>query len=499
MNRRAVTREAARAVSRRRVRAAAPATPVLLGALGALGVLGVLSVLGVVLLAAPAAAQDVPVRQAAPPPAAPKPFRLPAHRTFTLRNGMAVTLVHYGTVPKAVVTVSLDAGIADEPPFGPGLAGLTMDLLLEGTVARTAAEISRAAAEMGGSIGTSVGAVQSDIGGEVLSVNAARFVYLVSDVVRHPRLDKKGFAHVRQNAERALAITLQQAGDLARQRWRAELFPGHPFGRPYSTPETLEALSLGHARNFFDDNFGARRAHLYVSGVFDDAAVEDAVRDAFTDWDAGAPARDRPATGTATRKVDLVDRPGATQSTIWIGKPVIGPTNPDFTKLEVTDALLGGAFGSRITSNIREDKGYTYSPYSTLWNHRGAAYWVEVADVTTKDTGNSLKEIVGEIERLRHTPPPAAELDGIKQSVIGLFVIQNSSRRGIVSQLEYVNEQRLGEDYLSGFVQRVMAVTPADVRRMAEEQLDPARMTITVVGDKASAEPQIARYRQIVP
>lgn len=451
------------------------------------------------LVTAPAAAQESAARQAPPVPGTPKPFRLPAHRTFTLRNGMQVTLVHYGTVPKAVVTVSLDAGIVDEPPFGPGLAGLTMDLLLEGTIARTAQTISRAAADMGGSIGTSVGAVQSDVGGEVLSVNAAQFVYLLADVVRHPRLDKKGFEHVRQNAERSLAITLQQAGDLARQRWRAELFPNHPFGRPYSTPETLAALKLGHARNFFDDNFGARRAHLYVSGVFDDAAVETAVRDAFTDWDPGMPAKDRPATGTNIRKVDLVDRPGASQSTIWIGKPVIGPSSPDFTELEVTDALLGSAFGSRITSNIREDKGYTYGPYSTIWNHRGAAYWVEVADVTTKDTGNSLKEIVGEIERLRHTPPPAAELDGIKQSVIGRFVIRNSSRSGMVSQLEYMNEQGLGEDYLTGFVQRVLAVTPADVQRMAEQQLDPSRMTITVVGDQATVEPQIARYRTIVP
>ncbi|MBI3568802.1 MAG: insulinase family protein [Gemmatimonadetes bacterium] len=444
-------------------------------------------------------APTVTARQLPPAPGAPKPFQLAEHRTFTMRNGMKVTLVHYGTVPKAVVTVALETGVVDEPPFGPGLASLTMDLLLEGTVARTAQDISRAAAEMGGSIATSAGAVESEVGGEVLSVNAARFVNLVSDVVRHPRFEKGDFERVRQNALRNLAITLQQSGDLARQRWRAVVFPGHPFGRPYSTEATLKALTMGHARNFFDDNFGASRAHLYVSGVFDDAAVEKAARDAFTDWEPGSPAKDRPAAGATVRQVDLVDRPDAPQSTIWIGKPVIGPTNPDFTKLEVTDALLGGAFGSRITSNIREDKGYTYSPYSTLWNHRGAAYWVEVADVTTKDTGNSLKEIVGEIERLRQTPPPDAELDGIKQSVIGLFVIQNSSRRGVVSQLEYMDEQHLGEDYLTGFVQRVLAVTPADVRRMADEQLDPARMTITVVGDRKTVEPQIAPFRPVVP
>ncbi len=460
--------------------------------------IGAIALLLLCSFAAPVAAQDA-ARQAPPAAGAPKPFRLSEHRTFTLRNGMQVTLVHYGTVPKAVVSLSLETGTIDEPPFGPGLAGLTMDLLLEGTVARSAQDISREAAEMGGSVGTTAGAVLSDVGGEVLSVNTPRFVKLISDVVRHPSFDKPSFERVRQNAQRNLAMTLQQAGDIARQRWRAVMFPGHPFGRPYSTEATLAALTMGHARNFFDDNFGASRAHLYVSGVFDDAAVEQAARDAFTDWDSGSPAKDRPVTGATAPQVDLVDRPDAPQSTIWIGKTVIGPTNPDFARLEVTDALLGGAFGSRITSNIREDKGYTYSPYSTLWNHRGAAYWVEMADVTTKDTGNSLKEIIGEIERLRRTAPSEAELDGIKQSVIGLFVIRNSSRSGVVAQLSNLAEQRLSEDYLTGYVQRVMAVTPADVRRMAVEHLDPARMTITVVGDKKTVEPQLAPYRTVVP
>jgi len=450
-------------------------------------------------LATPAlGAQDAP-RETPPAPGVPKAFKLSEHRSFTLRNGMQVTLVHYGTVPKVVVSLVMETGVIDEPPFGPGLASLTTDLLLEGTVARTAQQISREAADMGGSLAASAGAVQSEIGGEVLSTSAPRFVHLVSDVVRHPRLEKADFERVRQNALRNLAITLQQAGDIARQRWRAVMFPGHPFGRPYSTEETLKALTMGHVRNFLDDNYNASRARLYVSGVFDDAAVEAAVRDAFTDWEPGTPAKDRPATGATTRQVDLVDRPDAPQSTIWIGKPVIGPTSPDFTKLEVTDALLGGSFGSRITSNIREDKGYTYSPYSTLWNHRGGSYWVEVADVTTKDTGNSLKEIIGEIDRLRKTAPPAAELDGIKQSLVGLFVIRNSSRAGVVSQLSYVNEQRLGEDFLTGYVQRVMQVTPADVRRMAEEHLDPSRMTITVVGDKKTVESQLAPYRTVVP
>jgi predicted Zn-dependent peptidase len=434
-----------------------------------------------------------------PAPAAPKAFRIPAHRTFSMPNGMQVTLVHYGTVPKAVVTLEMHTGLIDEPAFGAGLASLTLDMLLEGTVARTSQGISRQAADMGGTIGVSYGAVTSSIGGEVLSEYTGAYMDLLSDVVRHPDLSLSAFERVRQNHLRDLAITMQNAGDQARQRWREMIFPGHSFGRPYSFEGTLKTLQLGHVRNFLDDNFGATRAHLYVSGVFDDARVERAIRNAFTDWTPGIPSTPHVPAPVSERQIDIANRAGAVQSTIWVGLPVIDPSNPDFVKFEVANALLGGAFGSRITSNIREDKGYTYSPYSTIWRHEGASYWVEVADVTTKDTGASLKEIFKEIDKLRHDAPPSAELDGIKQNIVGLFTIENSSRSGIVGQLEYIDEHKLGETFLTDYVRNVMAVSPDDVRRSAQAQLNPDKMTIAVVGDRKIIDSQLLQFQKMVP
>ena len=450
-------------------------------------------------LAVAAVAGQAQGPERAPVPGTPRPFRVPQHRTFTMKNGMRVTLIHYGSVPKAVVSLSLSTGVVDEPSFGPGVASLTADMLLQGTVARTAQQVSREAADLGGRIDVGTGAVSTSIGGEALSEHVPRFISLLSDVVRHPALDPAGFARVRQNAIRALAITLQNAGDQARQRWRSLIFPDHPFGQPYSNEKTLAALQLGHVRNFYDDNLGAARAHLYVSGVFDDQVVERAARDAFSDWKAGTPPSVRPPAAVARRQLSLVDRPSAPQSTIWIGLPVIDPSHADFVKFEVTDALLGGSFGSRITSNIREDKGYTYSPFSTIWRRKGASYWVESADVTTKDTGASLTEILAEIERLRGAEPAVDELEGIKRYVVGLFTIQNSSRSGMVGQLEYMNEHGLGESFLSNYVGSVLRVSPSDVQAMARAHLDPARMTIAVVGDRALVEPQLAPFRPIVP
>lgn len=178
---------------------------------------------------------------------------------------------------------------------------------------------------------------------------------------------------------------------------------------------------------------------------------------------------------------------------------MLAPTAPDFIALRVTDALLGGSFGSRITTNIREAKGYTYSPRSSLTTKPGTATWDEYADVTTKFTGASIKEILGEVERLQKDAPPAAELEGIKNNMIGIFTIQNASRSGIAGQLVNADVLGLGDDYLSSFVSRVSAVTAADVQRVAREQIKPDRMTIVVVGDKKTVEEQLAPYTKPVP
>ena len=189
-----------------------------------------------------------------------------------------------------------------------------------------------------------------------------------------------------------------------------------------------------------------------------------------------------------------IDRPGAAQSTLYVGLPAPNATSEDSVLLTVMNALLGGSFGSRITSNIREQKGYTYSPSSQISRRYHDAYWAEVADVTTTHTGDSLKEIFGEIERLQKEPPAEAELKGIQNYLSGNFILQNSSRQALIGQLRFVNLQGLGDAWLSTYVQKVSAVTPKDVQRAATEYIKPEQMTIVVVGDKAKVSEQLAPY-----
>lgn len=445
-------------------------------------------------LGAQAATRELP-----PPLGTPKPFVLPPKHELTLPNGMKVTLVRFGTVPKVSVFCDVRTGHIDEKSNEVALSDITGEMMREGTSTRSAAQIEQQVGGMGGSLSINVDDDDSSIGGTVLSEHGAEMVRLVADVVRNPSLPDSELARVVANEARDVAISRSQPQSIAREQFLKTLYGDHPYGRVFPTDAMLKSYTIAQVKDFYVQNFGAARSHIYVVGVFDESQMEKAVRDAFDGWKAGSAPTSKPPAPHMGHSVTLLDRPAAVQSTIMLGLPVANPTSKDYTALEVTDALLGGTFGSRITTNIRENKGYTYSPYSFIGTHFHDAYWVQQADVTTKFTGASLKEIFGEIDRLQTAAPGAPELDGIKNNMIGLFTLRNGSRGGIVRQLENADLQGLGGDYLSGYVKRVLAVTPGDVQRMTATYLKPGQMTLVVVGDKATVADQLTPYEQPVP
>lgn len=433
-------------------------------------------------------------KQSPPPPAPPKGFSVPKPKTFTLDNGMAVTLVPYGTVPKVAVRLAVLTGNVNEGANQVWLADLTGDMLQEGTATRTASQIAEDVAKMGGALEVTVGENRTEIGGDVLSESGPRMVALVADVARHPKLPDSELARLKGDRERQLSIALSQPQPMAQQKFRAVLYGDHPYGRLFPTEAMIQAYTIADVRGFYDKNYGAARAHLYVVGRFDGPAMEAAIRKAFSDWKRGAPPDLSQPAPHSERAVFLVDRPGAVQSTVYLGMPVIDPSKPDWDTLFLMNVLLGGSFGSRITANIREQKGYTYSPSSQLSNRYRDAYWLEAADVTTNVTGPAIKEILGEIDRLQAEPPSDKELKGFQNYRAGVFILQNSSRGGIVGQLEFVDLHNLPADYLNGYVARVYAVTPQQVQEAAKKYIQDDKATIVVVGDKKVVEEQVKEF-----
>lgn len=438
-------------------------------------------------------------RQAPPEGGKPKDFILPAKEDFELANGLRATLVSYGQVPKAMVGLMVRTGNLNEPENEVWLANVAARFMREGTVGRSAKEIAAAAARMGGGVNSGAGSDTSGINGDVLSEFAPEFIRLVADIAQNPLFPETELGRLKNDQLRTLSIQLSQPETLALAKFRKTIYGDHPYGRLLSTAETIKGFTMDKIRSYYEANFGAVRSHLYVVGRFDAKAVKRAIRDAFGGWKRGPAPAILPAKTDTRRSVAVVDRPGSQQSTLYVGLPVVDPSHTDSLALEVVNFLLGGgSFLSRITANIRENKGYTYSPYSTISTRYRDAYWVQVASVGNTVTAPALKEILYEIDRLREEPPADKELKDIQNFMSGTFVMTNSSRAGILNILSNQDLHGLGPDYLSTYVQKIHALTPKDIQRAAREYLKPDKMIIVVVGEKREIADSLKGFGPVV-
>ncbi|WP_342377362.1 insulinase family protein [Myxococcus stipitatus] len=439
-----------------------------------------------VLAAAPAA------KQAPPAAAAPKALKALVRTEFKLDNGLEVSLMPYGDMPKVVVQLAVDTGNIHEKANEIWLADLVGKLLEEGTTTRSAEQLAQVAAGLGGQLNVGTSLDQTLVGIEVLSEFAPEAVGLVADVSQRPAFPAAEVERVKTNLLRDVAIARSQPQPLADELLAKSLYgEGHPYGRSYPTEAMLKSYTREGVSAFYDANFGAARSRLYVVGRFEAAPVEKAIREAFSGWKAGpARVKDVPKQQVA-KAVQFLDRPGAVQSTVRVAVKALPPSSPDYVRQEVLNTLLGGYFSSRVTANIREKKGYSYSPYSRVSSHVDDAYWTQNADVTTAVTGESLKEILKEVDTLRKTPPPVEELRDVQNFLAGNFLITNASRFGLLSKLRFVDLHGLPDSYLENYVQTVMSVTPEQLQQMAAKMLKQDAMTIVVVGDMKVVKPQL--------
>jgi predicted Zn-dependent peptidase len=433
-------------------------------------------------------------KQTPPEGGTPKDFTLPAKQQFQLDNGLKVTLVPFGSIPKVTISARVMAGNLNEGG-DTWLADLTANMMEEGTTSRSAEDVARQAAEMGGSLTIAAGLDQTSITGEALAEFAPDMVALLADVMRNPALPPAELDRLKRDAQRNLEVSLNDPGTMAQIAFRKALYGDHPYGRLFPGSEQLEGYSAEQIRSFYEDNFGAQRTHLFVSGMFEADALRSAIENAFGDWKKGPPVLTMPPEPAEGRQfIDIVNRANASQSNVILGLPTIDPSQPDYIALEAANAMLGGSFSSRITSNIREDKGYTYSPFSQLSVRRGDGYWAQQAAITTDDTAAALKEVYFEINRLRDEPPSEEELRAIQNYMAGVFTLRNSTRQGIINVLNQVDLHGLDDSYLTEYVSRIYALSPQEISRVTTKYLRPEDMTLAVVGDRARIGEEMAKY-----
>ncbi len=429
-------------------------------------------------------------KQTPPAGGTPKDFKLPERKRSQLPNGFASTLVQYGAIPKVNINLIIKTGNVHEAANEVWLADLTGELMKEGTTTMDFKTISRKVAQMGGDVNVSVSSDQFTISGSVLAEFAPDLVRILGDIAINPAFPAKEVDRLKNDLKRQLVVQKSQPQNQASEKFFQIIFPDHPYGRYFPTEEMVSGYTLGQVKGFYDKNFGAKRTVLYVVGKFNDGEVNKAIEETFGKWKDGPDVNYPPAKQVHTNEIAIIDRKDAPQTTILLGLPTITPKNTDYVPLQITNSLLGGSFGSRITSNIREDKGYTYSPFSSIQNHIGVSVWYEQADVTSEHTGESLREIAKEIKHLQNVPPSKEELAGIQRYQAGIFVLQNSTPSGIIGQLNFIDEHGLDESYLTNRVKNIYAVTPEKVSQMTKDHFKYEDMTLVMVGDKKLLEKQ---------
>jgi len=433
-------------------------------------------------------------KQTPPPGGQPKDFVLPPKKNGQLPNGLHSTLVQYGDIPKVTINIIVKTGNVHEGANEVWLADLTGNLMREGTQSMDFKAISRKVAAMGGNINIGVGPDQTFVSGSVLSEFAPDLVKILSDLLINPAFPEKEIERLKGDLKRQLSVQRSQPSSLALEKFNSVMYKEHPYGTVFPSQEMIAAYNVDMVKTFYEKNFGARRTVVYVAGKFDEAAVEKSIAESFTTWKEGPAVSYPPVKVSKSGELATIDRPGAPQTTIMLGLPTLMPKDPDYVALQVTNTMLGGSFASRITSNIREDKGYTYSPHSAIQNKQGVSVWVEDADVTTEHTGASLQEIAKEIRRLQDEAPSKQEVEGFQNYMAGIFVLQNSSQGGIIGQLNFIDSHGLDETYLTNRVKNIYAVTPEQISKMTRDNFKYEDMTLVMVGDKKALEKQKKQF-----
>jgi zinc protease len=423
----------------------------------------------------------------------------PNRTRVRLPNGLEVVLAESHAVPKFHGELLFRSGNAAVVDRAPGLAEITATVVRTGTSKRASRQIEEDLRRIGADLSSSAGADTSAISFSGLSEYAEPLLGLVNELARAATFPEAEFDRERRQMLEEVKLERTQPGFLAGERLRRVLFGAHPYAQVAPSEEQVAALRRDDLMAVYREFYTPENALLLLVGDFDSAAMLKAAEKVFEAW-AGKKPQVKGAAAPANprgRRAYLVHVPGAVQTQILAGCHAITRKHPDWVKLGLTNSLFGGAFNSRLVMNIREDKGYTYSPRSSVNPLRQHGYFSISAAVRNEVVAASLTEIFYEIDKLRALPVPEAELVDAQNYLSGVFSMGLATQEGLLSQLVTVELNELPQDYLETYREKVRALTPEDLLAAARKYFDSANMQIVVVGDRAQIEPQAALFGEL--
>ena len=441
------------------------------------------------------------VKRAVPPVAPVKDLTFPAIEHAKLSNGIPVELARRTAIPKVSLALTFDAGNAADPTTEAGKQSLMMDALEEGTTSRTAEQIAEQQERLGANIDTGTISDVSSVTMSALTANLLPSLEMMADVARHPAFRDADVARVR--AQRLAEIAQEQAdpAGLAQRAIRPLIYgTAHPYGSVGGSGKAdyVQTLMPADLKAEHDKWLRPDLARITVVGDVTMAELLPKLEAAFGDWKAPAgPAPTKPidTAAVAPSKAGLVviDRPNSPQSMLVLGKvlPLKG-TDKNQEAVELANQVVGNDFLSRLNSDLREEKGWTYGIYSSLFQVEGPRGFVVISPVQTDRTADSIRLILQDMKAFpAQKPVDPVELQRVTEGNIRNLPNQFQTNGQVLGAL--LENQRMDrpDDYQARLPDIYRSITAADIDKAATQYLQPDGMVIVVVGDRSKIDPQL--------
>jgi len=426
-----------------------------------------------------------------------KPVKAPAVKQLTLDNGMTVWLSPSAGFPKVAFTLAVRGGYTADPKDRPGLADLLSATVTQGTASRNARQLAEDVSAAGGDLNAESTSDAIAVETSVLSEKAVNALNLLADVMRNATFSDAEVEIAKNNLSSALDANEADPSFLGRRALYRALFGDHPYAVTAPARDTLTKTTAADLRKEYTRRFRPERTLLVVTGDFPEDAMEAAVRAAFGSWKGvgeAAPINSEKPQVSISKTIVYVPRANSVQTAFLIGTLGPGRKEPDYAATRIADAIYGAMFGSRLVANIREDKGYTYSPGSRLAPKREAGVLATRADVRNEVTGASFNEISYELNRMATTKPDEQELEGARRYILGSTALQLQSRQAVSRSLANLWIDSLPPEELGRQTEKIAAVKPEDVEAAGRKYYPAWRMTVVTVGEEKVIREELAPF-----
>lgn len=402
---------------------------------------------------------------------------------WTTSRGARVYFVRAATIPMLDVNIDFDAGARHDPPGKDGLASMTGAMLARGTVGRDEAQIAERLADLGAIRGGGTDDDRLGVSLRTLSSATERnaAIELLADLVSRPTFPEALLAREKDRSLQALRESLTQPASIAQRTFYPLVYPNHPYGT-LSDAKTVAAVTRDDLVAFHRARFGAAGAVVSLVGDISRSEAQAIAERLTRDLPQGEQALAMPTVSMPSAAERRIAHP-ASQSHILIGAPLISRGDPDFFALFVGNYVLGGGgFVSRLTTEVREKRGLSYSVGSGFTPLLQPGPFVVSLQTQKAQTDQALAVVRETLAKFIAEGPTEAELTAAKQNLVGGFALRIDSNGKILGNLALIGWYGLPLDYLDRWTEQVERVTSAQVRQAFARRIDPKQLVTVIVG-----------------